>query len=270
MNIRKKFSRGLAVLAIGACAPAWAIPLAFDFSGTVQSRTTYDAVTGSNGVNTAWDGLAFTARMVFETDGFQPGVLNDGNGWRSLWSPLDGNLPGAMSASLNIGGNEIDVLPFNYNQGYLELSDTEGYQSCGANCGFGVPDSLLLVARSNLMGPLGNLQASLFQLNAYQAFVFPDPNSVEYDYVDLDNPFAASDLLTIALPNLSFSYATSSFDCQALNLCYLQTSETTRFNVTSLTRSNLSATSVPEPGTLGLLAAGLFAAGFGRRKLRRA
>ena len=96
------------------------------------------------------------------------------------------------------------------------------------------------------------------------------PNDQSPSYINLDTPFNLDSLLTMPLPNLTLQFGTTIFDCEGVNLCFANYFETTWFTTTSVTRTDLSAQSVPEPGTLGLLAAGLFGVGFARRRRRTA
>jgi len=246
---------GLAGLAACCAAPTFAVPLVFDFAGSVLTQAHFDAPTGIRTFDDAAVGQAFSAQLEIDTDRFMPGSLTDAFSFRDLlfFTDIGGTSP--WTSSLTIGGNAIDVGIHDRNYAYVELQDTKNP---------GVGDSLLVVARSDLSGPLGVTNSSLMQLVAFETY---SAGQTPPGYIDLDLPFDVDSLLTVALPNLRLSYGTSSFDCQASNLCFFAASDTTDFLVTSVTRSVRGATDVPEPGTLGLFAGAMLGMwAFARRR----
>jgi len=263
----KKIAVVLALTAAAATNPVFAIPISFEFSGTVQSRTIFDNATGTSVSDTSWIGQAFTAQFVLDTGRFAPPVSAEFPAWHDQSQFTDSDPLAPWSGSLDIAGNAINVQPYAFNFAALQINDTKGPQSCGAGCSYGVPDAVTLVLRSDLQDSRGTTNSSLFQLNAYQALDFADPDPAHYTYIDLTQPFPVDGLLTMALPNLSFQYTTSTFDCDSTpGLCFSQGYDMTRFNVETVTRTDLSTASVPEPATLGLLCMGLLAARLARRR----
>ncbi|HLA71577.1 MAG TPA: PEP-CTERM sorting domain-containing protein [Steroidobacteraceae bacterium] len=242
MKHPKSLFRGLAGLAVCCAAPSFAIPLVFDFAGSVQTQAHFDALTGIRTFDDAAVGQVFTAQLVIDTDRFVPGTVTDNFSFRDLFIPTGIGGTSPWMSSLSIGGNAIDVGIYDLNYAYVELQDTKNPA---------VGDSLLVVARSDLSGPLGVTNSSLLQLVAFETY---SAGQALPGYIDLDLPFDMDSLLTVALPNLRLGYGTSSFDCQAVNLCFFAASDSTDFLVTSVTRSVRGATDVPEPGTFGLFA----------------
>jgi hypothetical protein len=258
----KKISWGLAVVAALAAAPALSIPLVFDLAGSVQSRQTY--ASGSWTADDSAVGQAFTAQVIIETDLFTQRTASNNPTWRDLFISTGIPAVSPWDASLTVNGTGIPLATGDLNYAYVDLNDSGGPFACGPGCAGGVNDSLSLVTRSDQSGPLGVTASSLLQLLAYEPLDLT--GTTPSTYIDLDQPFDVASLVTIPLPNLSLAYGTSVFDCQALNLCFFSSGETTRFNVTSVTRS--SATSVPEPGPLGLMGAVVLAMTLARRRRR--
>lgn len=243
----------LALLTTAFVTDANAIPITFDFSGTLNRHTLYDGATGILTSDTSQLGQSLSATLTVEMDRFAAGgTLTDGFSFRSLSLSTDLNAPSPWSGSLSIGGQAVNLPLFDLNYAYLQLADSKGPLSCGPGCITQVLDSTVLVGRSDRSGPLGVTQSTVLAFNAFQSYdpAIPDPS-----YIDLDQPFSIGDLATIALPNLQFNYGTSTFDCQALNLCFVATADNYWFDVT-VTRT-LGATAVPEPGVLGLFAMAL-------------
>lgn len=257
----RKFLAGAALFVAILSAPASAIPIAFDFSGVVQRRTIYD--NGTSTEDLSGQGQSFTARVVIDTSLMTLSQLDTYGGGRSHWQSTD-FLPAPSEMSIDINGAPLAVPLYDLNAYSVTALDGRLPPGCP---GCGISDSVQLLWRSQQTPPaVGQQRASTFSFAAFEM----SPNSDSPTYVNLDTPFDLDSLLTIPLPNLELQFGTTIFDCQGVNLCFLSYNETTWFTTTAVTRTDLSNVSVPEPGTLGLLAAALLGVSFGRRRRTRA
>lgn len=257
----RKFLAGAALFAAILATPASAIPIAFDFSGVVQRRSVYDHGTITDDFSGA--GQSFTARVVIDTSLMTLSQLDTFPGGRSHWQSTN-FLPAPPELSIGINGAPFAVPLYDLNAYSVTAQDGQLPPGCSV-CG--VSDSVSLLWRSQQTPPaVGQQLASTFSFTAYEV----SPNSASPSYINLDTLFDLDSLMTMALPNLVLQFGTTIFDCEGVNLCFANYSETTWFTTTAVTRADLSQVSVPEPGTLGLLAATLLGVGLGRRRRRAA
>jgi hypothetical protein len=243
-----------ALVAAVISTPVLAIPIAFDFTGVVQRRTVNDPSGFTEDLSS--QGQSFTARMVIETELMTLNQVGDFGQIRQSWNSTN-FLPAPSELSITIDGSPLAVPLYDLNAYAATLQDV----ACSGAVGCFSSDSLSFMWRSQQTPPTVGLQlASTFSFIASQS----TPS-----YVDLSQPFDLDSLLTMALPNLTLQFGTTIFDCQGLNLCFSNTVDTTWLTATLVRRTDLSqVSSVPEPGTLGMLAMGLLGAGFARRRPR--
>jgi hypothetical protein len=253
----RKIFAGAALFVAILATPASALPIAFDFSGVVQRRTVYDH--GTITEDLSGQGQNFNARIVIDTSLMTLSQLDTFPGGRSHWQSTN-FLPGPSEVSIDINGAPLAIPLYDLNAYSVTAQDGRLPPGCSVCV---VSDSVSLMWRSQQTPPtVGPQLASTFSFNAFEV----SPDSTSPSYVNLDTPFDLDSLLTIPLPNIVLQYGTTIFDCEGVNLCFANYFETTWFTTTSVTRTDLSQVSVPEPGTLGLLAAALFGVGFVRRR----
>jgi hypothetical protein len=250
----KKFAGAMVLLAATAATQVQAIPIAFDFTGVVQRRTINDPSGFSEDFSQA--GQSVTARMVIDTDLMTLSQVDDFGQIVQSWHSTN-FLPAPSELSITVNGSALAVPLYELNSYAATAQDI----ACSGSPGCFSSDSLSFMWRSQQTPPAVGLQhASTFSFLATES----SPS-----YIDLGQPFDVDSLLTMALPNLSLQFGTTIFDCQGVNLCFANTVDTLWISPASVTRTDLSQVSVPEPGTLALFGAGLLGAGFLRRRSRR-
>jgi hypothetical protein len=243
----------LAAFAMSAVltTPAQAVPIVFDFVGTVTQHSTLDHRGGGLQVDDLEVvGTEWTAQFIVETDLFGP-LQESSSPWgRSLWS--DGP-PGAVTPSLTIGGAGVDVARFNTDTSALRALDSAGYIE-----GMGIaPDQWGVNFLSREVTAQGTLAAMHFQMGFVDFFNYTDlsAGTSMFSLEDVTSPLSFA---TLPLENplwlRDVEYFTDYYSC-ALT-CVLATSDHWSLGVTSVTRT-VGGTPVPEPGSLALLFAGL-------------
>ena len=239
-----------AAVAFVAATPALAIPIQFDIAGT-QSYSFENLVTGERGSEAA---QAFTMQFVFETDAFAPGVIQDFGANRVLrFDALGGD---AYTGTFTSGG-VTRQMTLGYNAMQIQYADSNGTVN--------TPDGTV----TGLDGVYFNLVSapSAVDGSEFNALFFYSNESVDSEYIDIDDPYSPESLLTVALPGAWMFYVHQTASCDANATCTQTFGESWAFNINSITRTNRS---VPEPGTLSLLALGLLGAGVARRRRARA
>lgn len=260
--MKTQWTKFLAAAVIVSTAPANAIPVTFDFAGTVAQVVITDFAAGMPTIDLSTAGQSFNAQFTIDTDLFGPGVpaatdIGDRLGFSSL-------LPGAVTASLFINGESIDVAPYDSNRANASFLDSNGVVSCGAGCSRLAPDQFSAGVTSENLTPVGPVVSRNLSFSFVAPFAGFDNPETATSWFDLSPDF---DLTQIgSLPLLDTLSATVfltdfAFDCTDLR-CQQTGSRRTVLGVTSVSR----VASVPEPATLGLLACGIAAAMITRRR----
>jgi hypothetical protein len=262
--MKTRWKKTFPVAAILCAGPASAIPVTFDFSGTVAQVVITDFASGAPptfDLSTA--GQAFSAQFIIDTDLFGPVVSAPSiTGDRLVYNS---ELPGAVTSSLMVNGASIDLAPYSGSRANVGFLDSYGVVSCGENCSRIAPDQFNVNAFSDDLTPLGPAASrglSFSFVANFQGFDNPESALSWFDFSpDFDLTQVASlPLLDSLLANVTLTDFL--FDC-AGERCQPTGTQRTMFIVTSSSRT---VASVPEPGALGLLAIGLAGAWFARRK----
>ncbi len=237
-----------AAVAFVAATPAFAVPIQFDISGTMQYYSFQNLLTGESGGNAG--GQNFTMQFVVDTDAFASGVMHDGEAARLLRFDAFGG--DAYSGSFTIDGVKTSMM-LEQNLVQLEFADSKGTVDTPNGPVTGLDGMALALV--GLPQDLSGSELNLLILNT----------SSFSEYVDLDDPFSSENLLSIALPNPNLFYLHQTAPCASG--CTPTFGESWGFIVDTITRTTRS---VPEPGTLSLLAMGLLGAGLARRRVASA
>jgi len=260
--MKTQWTKIFAAAVIVSAAPANAIPVTFDFSGTVAQVSVIDFTTGVLTPDFSTAGQSFNAQFTVDTDLFGAGVpaatdIGDRLGFSSL-------LPGAVTSSLFINGESIDVAPYASNRANASFLDSNGVVSCGEGCSRLAPDQFNVSTSSEDFTPLGPVATRNLSFSFVAAFAAFDNPELATSWFDLSPGFDLTQLASLPLPDsLTASVFLSDFvfDCTGVR-CQQTSSQRTLFAVTAAGRT----AAVPEPATLGLLAFGVAAAMITRRR----
>ena len=247
-----------AAAAIVIAAPASAIPITFDLSGTISNAVDIDFGTGMLTPDISRLGLTFNAQFVLETDLFGTGVSSSADiGDRLSYST---GLPGAMTGSLVIDGTSIDLTPYSPPRANAGFLDSNGVVS-GPGGARLAPDQFNLNLSSDSIGAFGPTALRTVSFSYVAPFAGFENPELAMSWFELSPDFDITQIAFLPLAGVQPSLHLSDyrFAC-ADDRCQQTGVYRTSFSVTSATRT---VASVPEPGTLGLLAlgiAGVFAA----------
>ena len=260
--MKTPWKKTFAAAAVICAGPASAIPVTFDFSGTVAQVLIADfAAGGAPTLDLSTAGQAFSAQFIIDTDLFGPALSTASEFGDRL--TFNTELPGAVTSSLMINGESIEIAPFSSNRGNAGFLDSYGVVSRGL-----APDQFNVTANSVDVTPLGPAAARALSFSFvadYQSFENPEAALTWFDF---SPGFGLDQLATLPLLEAlrtSLTLGDLLFDCSGAQ-CQLASTRQTMFNVTSSSRT---VASVPEPGALGLLAIGLAGAWFTRRRPAR-
>ncbi len=247
----------LAVLGVASSVPARAVPIVFEFTGTAGSTTTIDWLNSTGSWDDSLLGQVVMGRITLETSGLSQ-VANGTPGYSNIihynasLEPL-----GLVAGELTIGGVDYQMGEYPSQRGGITRQDAlEPSYSYDR----------VLVDLSSSMRPVG-LPPTADGEYAYRALSlrWEDPND-PYGLVDVDASFDPLDLVSVlnGLPMYA-QYITG------INRCIEGTCMNTTWSFTNLEISSflVHTPSVPEPGTLGLFAAGLLGVGLARRRQRQ-
>jgi hypothetical protein len=259
--VRKDFSvlarATLATALAIAATTAHAIPLVFNFTGSVSSRVTLD--TGGNAsYDHSLDGQAMSGWITLETDGLVTSSTTNERFDRLTFADSIGDSVEWVTSGLTIGGVAYDVGGYQHDYGQLAYLDSNGPTSCGPNCTSTTPDQWMVLDESRqLPNPAPNTR---YNTRALSLSVYDALN--QFGFIDLSQGFDALSVLTLPSAYATGLYQENTWFCGSSDSCNVQRTSTW-LQINSLSIS--APPSVPEPGTLALLAMGIFGTALTRR-----
>jgi hypothetical protein len=232
-----------AAFSLGLAGTASAVPIHFDFTGTI---------TGVEGVEGVAVGAAISGGFTFETDRLV-GTHRAGDPQYS-WLDLEPVGLTEPYAFLNFGGREL-AYPSAASGNYAVINF---FDACRPDCGPLGPENFGMYASTGHSAApdfTGIIQHSAFYFASAALTRLPDPPFIEtFDYFDGAQVDPTS-IVTLPLYDMVGFYSGGTMDC-VLGACVNTDSGSLGFSIDSVTRG-IGARAVPEPGTLGLLAVGL-------------
>jgi hypothetical protein len=257
-----------AVVALTLTGTASAVPIVMDLSGELVSRSTSrPGLTIED--DTSVSGTDFTAQFLIELDDFGAAQFTDTTAFQR-WSYAALTGATGITASLSIGGVAVDLAPYDRSRALVKVLDSKGPipGNCGPDPCFSTsPDSYFVNFTSFQTPPAsGNAQFRSLQFTTTE---WPDPliPGSGTNFIDGTSPLSLQAILMLPsmldnpLLDSRLSFTDSYNICT--DLCRTDYTLTTQMRITSLNRY---VTSVPEPGTLGLLALGFAGTLLARRR----
>lgn len=267
-NIR---AAALAAVVMSIAAPANAVPIRIEFTGTVVSsnRLSYDFVQTPE---PAYLGQSVAGWFLIETDGLQR-VPGGTSAFPALAFNDEPAAPELITSALTVGGNSIDVGLYELDTGSIRYLDSIGPVSCGPGCSSTPSDRILFTDSSaqTIVDPFQLPSPGTYFGRSMTLFSAARPDPVDptaiSHYFDLSQNLDALSSMSLPLDPAvhtvigSFSELTST--CVA-GSCRTYSSLALGFDVTSVVRRVVQ---VPEPGTLSIAVLVILA--FGVRQLRQ-
>jgi hypothetical protein len=259
----------VAVTALGVAGIAQAVPIYFDFTGTVNGLGVSGAAYPSP--YESWIGQSFSAGFTFETERLFAGPL--GTDPLSVDFVDYGNPgPDQSSSHLTIG-DETMAFPSQANQ-YTVMTFNDACSPAPPTCTPHRYEDLVLFGFTSDMpldystGATGTFHSSsLYFFSSVPMVTNPlDPldRLPAFDYFDVLAGIDPTLILSLPMYDMQASFTVQETICDNGN-CVQGAIVTTGLNVTSVTRG-IASTSVPEPGTLGLFGVALAGMLFLRRR----
>lgn len=234
---------GLA-FALGYLGIAQAVPIHFEFTGTVAQGTEQTPI-----------GTAISGGFLFETDRMTTFSVDSPPPSRH-WVDFG---PPATVGTITVGSRAVEFPSLGgLNYGAIAFTDVcDGPDNCLANW---YAENFLLYAftgETPSEGYTGTYRSMSMSFVSDAVLHFPDfPYTQPYDYFDLDEIDVLS-ILTLPLLDLSGSFVEFVYDCVA-GQCESAGGEQVYFTIDSVQRyAGDRPTPVPEPGTLGFMGVAL-------------
>jgi hypothetical protein len=248
-----------AVVALALTGTASAVPIVMDFTGELVSRNTSrpgQVVETDNSVA----GTAFTAQFIIELDDFAAAQVADTTG-ATRWTYA--TLAGAtgISAFLTIGGEAIDVAPYERSRAMVTALDSKGPIDVGCTpdpCYSTTPDQYSVSLNSIKSQTVAG--SAQFRALQFTTFEWTDPlvPGTGTTLIDGTSPLSLASILMLptmldsALFDSRVTFTDSYNICT--DLCRTDYQQTTSMRIGSVSRYVYG---VPEPGTLALFGLGL-------------